>query len=596
MAQTDPKAASHDLLANPPTMYSVTMAKRYDLSDMQALATSRGGTCLSPSYEGMNKHLLWQCALGHQWLAIPSSVRQGHWCSACYGNARPTHEELQTLAGSRGGTFVASADGESAGKSIWRCANGHTWEAKASSIKRGSWCPHCAGSARLTLAHAHDAAHIRGGQCLSTTYANARTPLEWKCAKGHTWHATLGKIRDGQWCPYCRRTEAADRLRLTLEDVQARAQAKGGRCLATAYGGTAGIPLEFECAEKHRWFASPNSISRTWCPYCAGKVVTYAEMQELAKTRGGSVVSEKYEGDAVPIRWRCAVGHQWDARPGAIKRGSWCPQCSAGLGERLCRAAFESLFGVSFPSSFPLWLRPQPRVKWQLDGYNEPLGIAFEHHGAYHYHVDGRFSKSEHDVHERQRVDDLKAQLCGGYGVKLFTVPEIPTLLPLDQVVPYILEAAKRAGLTVPYPDKLPDWGQAFSPRDPLEKYRRLAEEQGGKLLSDHFMGSATNHRWQCKHKHEWLARPNSIQQGSWCPYCSGSRLSEGVRNSKHAEMHRAAAQRGGRCLAITYPNGNAKVQWQCAEGHVWQATVRNVLVNGSWCPTCYSNRRKRVA
>ncbi|OXI72963.1 hypothetical protein DF153_25010 [Burkholderia cenocepacia] len=40
-------------------------------------------------------------------------------------------------------------------------------------------------------------------QCLSRTYKNAATKLEWACAHGHHWSAVPGAIVAGRWCRVC---------------------------------------------------------------------------------------------------------------------------------------------------------------------------------------------------------------------------------------------------------------------------------------------------------------------------------------------------------------------------------------------------------
>ena len=49
----------------------------------------------------------------------------------------------------------------------------------------------------------HALAKERGGECLSTKYINTRTKLKWQCAKGHIWDAQYSTIRRGSWCPTC---------------------------------------------------------------------------------------------------------------------------------------------------------------------------------------------------------------------------------------------------------------------------------------------------------------------------------------------------------------------------------------------------------
>ena len=57
-------------------------------------------------------------------------------------------------------------------------------------------------------------------------------------------------------------------------------------------------------------------------------------------------------------------------------------------------------------------------------------------------------------------------------------------------------------------------------------------------------------------------------------------------------EMQAIARQRGGLCLSNTYLNSKTKLKWQCAYGHIWEATPRDVKHRGKWCP--YDSGRKK--
>lgn len=39
--------------------------------------------------------------------------------------------------------------------------------------------------------------------------------------------------------------------------------------------------------------------------------------------------------------------------------------------------------------------------------------------------------------------------------------------------------------------------------------------------MSTEYLGSSKKHLWECEHGHQWLAKPNTIQQGCWCPFCA---------------------------------------------------------------------------
>jgi hypothetical protein len=110
----------------------------------------------------------------------------------------------------------------------------------------------------------------RGGLCLSDEYKNNHTKLEWKCSCGNVWSTTYNAIQRGDWCPVCGVAKRASSKRINIDAYCAAAETKGGRCLSISIG-SCYEKLEFECAEKHRWFARGDAIKNTkqWCPECA---------------------------------------------------------------------------------------------------------------------------------------------------------------------------------------------------------------------------------------------------------------------------------------------------------------------------------------
>jgi hypothetical protein len=58
--------------------------------------------------------------------------------------------------------------------------------------------------------------------------------------------------------------------------------------------------------------------------------------------------------------------------------------------------------------------------------------------------------------------------------------------------------------------------------------------------------------------------------------------------------MRAIAKNRGGKCLSEDYINNHTKLKWQCAEGHTWLATPRDV-VRKTWCPQCANKRKGRI-
>lgn len=184
----------------------LNMSRKRTIEDMYALAKSHDdgkGKCLSTVYVNGVTKLRWQCAEKHEWEAQPSSIQQGHWCPTCAGKSKKTLADMQVLARKRGGKCLSTMYVNIFTKLLWQCAEKHEWKAIPGNIKKGQWCPTCAGLAKKTIADMHALAKRRGGKCLSTVYVNNATKLLWQCGAKHVWETRPKNIKQGQWCPTC---------------------------------------------------------------------------------------------------------------------------------------------------------------------------------------------------------------------------------------------------------------------------------------------------------------------------------------------------------------------------------------------------------
>ena len=123
--------------------------------------------------------------------------------------------------------------------------------------------------------------------------------------------------------------------KLTLEEIQADARRRGGRCLNEEYVGSL-VLMEWECAEGHRWKATAHSIRQGhWCKRCADARLRFPARYaaEIAEAHGGRCLSP-YTNSATKMQWSCARGHPFLATLTAVKQGRWCPACSGRTGKR----------------------------------------------------------------------------------------------------------------------------------------------------------------------------------------------------------------------------------------------------------------------
>ncbi len=304
--------------------------RKLTIEQMRQLASQRDGKCLSVVYESNYTDLEWECKNGHRWFALPKAVKQGHWCTRCVVNSRKKSiEDMQVLAQKKGGKCLSTQYGMNKTKLLWECKKGHQWHATPIAIQRGGWCPVCSGRAPLALHQMQVLASQKNGKFLSKTYTRTSDLHRWQCAQGHTFQMRPHHVRRGSWCPHC-----AGKV-VTYNDMVQMAQRKGGKFLSQEYRGTA-VKHDWECCEGHQWKTTPNSIqSGTWCPFCADRrPYTLEDLREFAKTHDGQCLATEYVNSKTQVLWQCNQAHQWWVAFHDIKkRKAWCPICAmAGKG------------------------------------------------------------------------------------------------------------------------------------------------------------------------------------------------------------------------------------------------------------------------
>jgi hypothetical protein len=357
------------------------------------------------------------------------------------------------------------------------------------------------------------------------------------------------------------------------------ANKKNGQCLSPSFLGVT-KKHQWRCLKGHEWYATPHNIRHgKWCPFCAGRYRTIADMQALAIRKGGKCLSPAYIHSHKPLLWICAEGHEWLARPNNIINGTWCPICAQGISETICRTILENAFGRSFPKKKPTWLTNSRGARLELDGYCEEFKLAFEYNGEQHYEKSRHFHRRSETAFDLLRKDDvLKVRLCKQMGVNLIVIPYTVSLHVLAN---FIFERAKQYGYKVGREKFIWDSSSVYHSRAQLiKKMKEIANSRGGRCLSKRYINSVTKLEWQCEKKHTWYATPQSITQSSWCPYCHGY-----YRTIE--EMREFAKSKDGLCLSKKFTGMNRKLKWQCAKGHRWNALASSVFNYGTWCPVC---------
>ena len=183
------------------------------LAQLRELVRRHGGECLSETYIRQSAPMRWRCRDGHEWESSSNSIFRGSWCPFCSGR-RATLAALHALAAARGGECLSPEAGRKTDPHRWRCARGHEWSTTPSALLQGNWCPTCAGRNTVTIATLQELARSRGGECLTLRFRGVRQRVRWRCEGGHEWTTMVSSVKRGSWCPICAGNVRGDLPRL----------------------------------------------------------------------------------------------------------------------------------------------------------------------------------------------------------------------------------------------------------------------------------------------------------------------------------------------------------------------------------------------
>ena len=426
---------------------------------------------------------------------------------------------------------------------IWRCEKGHTWDADFQIIRQGGWCTQCLKREKICKDRLQEMKKIavsKGGKCLSSEYIDMNHKLDWQCAEGHKWSVSPTPVfYHGTWCRICSYKKNGENARGNIQTIRQIALKHNGKCLSENYG-TGKNKLNFVCSQGHYWATTPSMIkSGRWCKICANKKtgisqrISIEEYKKIAAGHGGKLLSEISFGNDVKLKWQCSEGHQWYAKPNGISRGIWCKIC----GHK----------------------KKADKIRDNLDTF---LKIATE--------KGGKCLSTEYiDCNSK-----LEFQCQHGHKWKASPITIKNTDCWCSKC------GSKRTG------DKL---------RSSLAPYINIALKRGGKCLSIVFTNNKSNLEWECALGHRWAGgAKNVLYNGAWCPVCARKTVGDKLKDSIETYQE-IAIKHGGKCLSTEYINQKTKLEFVCAQGHIWKAAPSSIKYMGCWCRTCsYKSKAKK--
>jgi hypothetical protein len=370
----------------------------------------------------------------------------------------------------------------------------------------------------------------------------------------------------------------------SIEDMRKIAELKGGKCLSDTYENI-NQKLKWQCEKEHIWETKANYVVNcgNWCPTCAGKVrVTIDCLKKLAEIRNGKCLSEECIGNKTKVKWQCENNHVWEATPNNVMRGSWCPECTGFYNEEKCRYIFETLLNKKFIKT-----RKPLDNKFELDGYNKELILAFEYHGIQHYEFVKHFHKTIDDLTKRKTADEEKELLCKTKNIKLVVIPYYKSNTE-DELVGCIKESLLKLNIDFD-PNIGTDFTNFYKSNSKVREMHEVAEQKGGRCLSDTYDTCRSKYLWQCSKNHIWEASYSEIKNHNrWCPHCAGT------MKLTLEDMQNSAKEKDGLCLSSSYIDVDSKYLWKCKKNHQWEASYSSIR-HHSWCPYCKGLAKRTI-
>jgi len=244
---------------------------------------------------------------------------------------------------------------------------------------------------------------------------------------------------------------------------------------------------------------------------------------DLAKQADGWDITAYSSGSAESKTWKCAKGHNWEARiKDRAKKGTGCPYCT----NRRVLSGFNDI-GTTHPD-----------LALQAHGWDP--------------------SKKITGTAEKFEWKCINAHVWTASGND------------------------RKSGYGCPYcSGRMPVVGE----NDLATTHPELALELVDGDPKTFSAGSGKKPIWKCSIGHTWKAAIAERVAGTGCPFCGGKKVLAGFNDlaTTHPELARQADGWDPKTLNF---GSNKIVGWICKEGHKWRTSVAG-RSNNRGCPTC---------
>lgn len=387
----------------------------------------------------------------------------------------------------------------------------------------------------------------------------------------------------------------------------------------------------WKCSLEHEWYStigSRTSGRMSSCPFCSNppKRVMYGfnDFETWCiNNRKTQLLNEwNYEknttfspqeityGCGKKVWWKCSKGHEWCVPPSNRTQGTGCPVCS-----RTQTSFPEQAIAFYLSKSFNI-LQRYRKNGYELDIYLVDYSLGIEYDGMF-YHTE-RNAEREFEIdcfYDKQGITVIHIKEDKKTCIENNTIYYEPPHRnyvneDFDEMVVSLLSLIeKHAGIKTNEDvnivrDELvirERYASIINSNSVAAMYPNLISEWDTKknngMTPENF--SANSHTkvwWKCNWGHSWQADISSRKRNG-CPYCAGQKIIRGendfeswCKDNNSVLLNEWCYERNTRKPSEIPHTHKEKVWWECANGHLWQATVYN-RINGTGCPLCNKGR-----
>jgi very-short-patch-repair endonuclease len=140
--------------------------------------------------------------------------------------------------------------------------------------------------------------------------------------------------------------------------------------------------------------------------------------QELATKKGGLLLSTSVTSGK-KLKWQCNQGHIFYLTANKAKRGKWCLECGASIGERNIRMILQEL-NIPFVQQCVLPILPRRKYDFCFRYNDKHYLIEFD--GEQHFQFVKRYHKTKTKFTECQVIDRIKTYCSWRSGYHLIRI------------------------------------------------------------------------------------------------------------------------------------------------------------------------------